>query len=472
MTEQQRIGVDRGYWIEAAEIKAHPATELQKVGTQTVAKPPATDVASLTSAYIRNEIAYACIEVKRSALQDPRLIVEERQRDGSYAEVPGHPLRRLWMRPHDDFDEASFLGLANASMDIAGWFIAEKVRSASGALVGLNPLNPALLRPYKDRQGAMLGYTWKLGGTQVDFLYEDLLIRTQPGWAGAAPLAVALGAIDADTAQTDFIRAFFRNGAQPGGILKVKGRIDPERAELLQSKWQQKYGRSGDGQHRPAVLDDDAEYQKVGSNLDELDSESVRSLTESRICMAFGVPPLIVYAYVGLLRATYSNLKEAWANFWDSKLSPDLKAWRAWLTWNLLVEFEGEERVYNEDVRLRWDLSSVAALQEDVDAAAVRIREDFKAGIATLNEARAVRGLIPDAAGNYYLRSMALVPTPTGMDAADMALDLAPAQSAQGPAPREVKRVPRSTERRLRETVAAYLASEYERAATAVLTRA
>ena len=42
--------------------------------------------------------------------------------------------------------------------------------------------------------------------------------------------------------------------------------------------------------------------------------------------MAFGVPPLIVYAYVGLLRATYSNLKEAWSSFWDASMKSRVQA--------------------------------------------------------------------------------------------------------------------------------------------------
>jgi phage portal protein BeeE len=96
---------------------------------------------------------------------------------------------------------------------------------------------------------------------------DSLLLRTNPDWSNASPLSVALGAVDADTAQTDFIRAFFNYGGQPGGILKKKGTITQEVADRTADLYMAKYGRRGNGWFRPAVLDDNVEYQKVGSML-------------------------------------------------------------------------------------------------------------------------------------------------------------------------------------------------------------
>jgi HK97 family phage portal protein len=399
---------------ERPAVKAEPGDGVTRVGVQAPAAAPATDVSSLIRAYGRNEIAYACIEIKRKALQDPRLIVEERQSDGTWKEIAGHPMRRLMMRPTSELDEASFLGLASASMDIAGIFYAEKIRSRSKAIVGLNPLNPALMSAWNDRRGVQIGWTWKSGSTRVDFPLEDVLVRKLPGWAAVAPMAVALGATDADTAQTDYLRAFFNQAGVPSGVLTTEQELDPGRAEELRARWRGLFGRGGN-RHDIAVLGRGTTYQRMGANLDELDSESVRSLTESRICMAFGVPPLIVYAYVGLLRATYSNLKEAWANFWDSELSTSLKAWRSFFTWSLLTEFVSEDLIYGERIRLAWDLSQVAALQEDVDAAQNRARASFAAGAITLNELRAALGTQPDPAGDYYLRTMSAIAAPVGV---------------------------------------------------------
>ena len=47
--------------------------------------------------------------------------------------------------------------------------------------------------------------------------------------------------------------------------------------------------------------DDQRAYGSIGKQ------RRCAAVAESRICMVFGVPPLIVYAYVGLLRATYAE---------------------------------------------------------------------------------------------------------------------------------------------------------------------
>lgn len=438
---------------------------IERVGVQGRAKAPARDAGSLVAAYGRSELAFACIAIKKKAMQDPQLVVQRKQADGTWQTEPGHPLRRLLMRPNDTTDEAELIGTAVASMDIAAKFYAAKIFSPSDSIVGLEPLNPACVQKKKTAGGETF-YRWQDGREKEDYKPEELLIRERPSWSDPAPLAVALGSAEADRDQTDYVRAFFENGGQPGGILKVKGTYKQEKADALAAKWGYKYGRGGNGWHLPAVLDDNADYQRTGANLNELASENLISIFESRVCMAFGVPPLIVYAYIGLLRATYSNLKEAWSSFWDSELSPSLKGWRTWFTWALLVEFEGEERVYNEQVRLAWDLSQVAALQDDVDATQLRARANFQAGGITLNEFRAAVGQPADSDGDYYLRGLSLAPEPAGG---------APAATGgeklfgRDRSIKMLKAVGTSRiERRMRSQLETYLLDEYERAANAI----
>ena len=410
--------------LDSILTKSAPPAARTAHAQKVVPSPRQTPTASnLIDAATRNEVAFACIDVKRKAMQDPRLIVQKKSSDGTWHEVEGHPFTRLMMRPLPDMDGATFMGTAVASWDITRRFYAEKVRSAAGAVVGLNPLNPASVRPRYGQDGTQHGWTWREGSRTVEFDMTDVLVRQSPAWGDAAPLAVALGALDADTAQTDFIRAFFNNGGQPSGILKVKGTYDQVRADTLSAKWAAKYGRRGDGWHKPAVLDDNAEYQKTGAYLNELASETIVGIFESRICQAFGVPPLIVYCYIGLMRATYSNLKEARAFFWEAELSTALKAWREFLTWHLLTEFESEDQIYAGRVRLYWDLSAVAALQDDVTEIAQRAGAALQAGGITLNEYRALIGQQPDPHGDYYLRSRVLTTQNAG-EALGVALQL------------------------------------------------
>jgi HK97 family phage portal protein len=341
-------------------------------------------------------------------------------------------------------------------------------------------------------------YEFRDGTTKVVIPAANMLVRREwnlaSRWHGLSPLAVALGSVDADMAQTDYIRAFFNNAGIPSGVLKVKGTYSQEQADMLRTKWRDKYGRLWGRQHEVAVLDDNAEYQQLGSNLATLDSETLRSFTESRVCMVFDVPPLIIYAYVGLLRATYSNLKEAWAGFWDATLTPLYSEIASWLLWDLLPEFEDAERIYSERVRLTWDLSSVPWLQEDVTAMQVRARENFRAGAITLNEFRESIGEKPDPAGDYYLRLLAYAPYTAGEQPTITSQDVLAGKTDAGTPPQDALAPPDTTPpkqlpagqvidvkaapqqaaiaRQMEPKVRAYLRAQYDRAATCAVAKA
>ena len=88
-------------------------------------------------------------------------------------------------------------------------------------------------------------------------------------------------------------------------------------------------------------------------------------------------------------------MREAQQHFWQNTMSPLLKQVRAVLQHQLLPAFEPLPLVESEQVRVNWDLSQVAALQEDVESIQRRAREAVRAGIMSVNEARAVLGLPP-----------------------------------------------------------------------------
>ena len=356
------------------------------------------DKKTLERAFLANELSYSCIDIRATAAADASLTVQARQADGSYAPIPNHPLRRLLIRPNSRMGESDIIRAAIASMDVAGVCYFERLLSPAGGLVGLNPLNPASITPI---QLDTLVYRWQEPGQpHIDFRPDELLIR-KGDWTRPARMAVALSTIDGDSAQTDYVRSFFNNGGVPSGRIKVKGTLTTDQADGIRNRWRAMFSRGG-RQHDVAVFDDNGDYEKIGSNLDELESQIVRGVSESRICMTFGVPPLIVYSYFGLSRSTYSNMDAAMAGFWQNTMSPLLKEWRSWATFALLSEFESIDRILNEDVRLFWDTSLVSALQKDEDAVATRATLAFSKGAISRAEMRTMLGFDPDPVADAF----------------------------------------------------------------------
>jgi HK97 family phage portal protein len=390
--------------------QAKAAYNVVPVGVQGRPYPRTYDATRLISAARTNEVVYACISTKQRTAVDPRLYVERRQSDGQWLEIDGHPLRRLIMRPNPDMDEINFWQWFIASRETCGEFYAEIVRSSkAGPPVALYPLNPALVDPIPNSDGTIGAYQWRLGYLKQIIPAEDMLVWRNVDignrWRGLSPLSVALGAVGGDIAQTDYVNEFFRVGGIPAGLMTIKGRtVTPLEAEEIREKWRAKFSPSSGGNMSDiAVMDENAEFQVLGSKLDELSSEELRGVAESRICMVFGVPPLVIYAYIGMLRSIQSNLREAWQQFWDSTLTPEYRAMRQWLTTRMLSEFESDDLVMGERVRCQWDMLQVAALQDDVDGMQRRARENYTAGGITRNEFRAVIGAPPDDVhGNDY----------------------------------------------------------------------
>lgn len=468
-----------------AAVKAVIAADAERIGVQGRPRYPEVSNDRLGRTLSRNELVYACVGVLGDSVAEPMLKVE--RRDGSsetYAPLLDHPLHRLLMRPNEHMDTAQFFRAYVVSRFIYGRFFAEKLYSPAGAIIGLNPLDPRKMKYKTDTNEAghtvITAWEWKDGGQTVTFKVEDLLIWEPLDWVEPPAAAVALGSVDSDDAQTDYVRAFFNNAGVPSGLLTVDRQLDQPKVDRIKSNWRAAYGRSSGKQHDLAVLDKGAVYQRIGANLDELQSETVRSVTESRICMAFRVPPLIIYSYSGLLRATYANLPAAYRGFWDLRMRPLLKDIASWLAMTLLESFEGRERVLSGQVRLRWDLSDVAALQEDEDAKHVRANRDLMSGGILINEYREQVGLDPDPEGNYYLRRMGFVAVPWETPADAQNAPAPAALDAPAPGATASRRKARILSRALKAVtveelsdeiegeIAAYLAAEYRKAVQAV----
>lgn len=428
---------------------------------------PRADTATLEATMSLNELVYACIAVKATAARDPRLTVQVQKTSGgklTYEEQPGHPFRSLIMRPNDRMTEGDLMRAMIVSWDISNprRFYCEKEYKSS-LLIGLHPLNPSLMRPkYSHARRELIGYEWSDGSTRRDYALDELLIRSAPAWYDPPPLVAALGATESDTAQTDYVRAFFENGGVPPGLLKYNMPLNDDKRDEIRDKWRSRYGNRFGRNHDIGVLDTNVEWQETGATLDKLQSQTLRSVAESRICMVFGVPPLIVYAYVGLLRATYSNLGEAWRGFWDATMSPTFKELRDFWTWGLLSEFEEEADIRSERVRLAYDMSTVAALQEDVDAIQKRSEAAWRAGGITRAEYRQALGQQADPGDAFYLLPAGTTVVPSGTMPSPAAA--APGKAAKTRARGSVQ----LTERRIEKAVQTYLRNEYERAAQAV----
>jgi len=212
----------------------------------------------------------------------------------------------------------------------------------------------------------------------------------------AAPLGAADQDVQTDNERATYLYEMLRNGKVPGLIVKTAEPLDTEQRDLLTAAIKDAIGRGNRGNELLLEGGIEAEMQIP---LKDLDWPGVASLSESRICSAIGVPPILVGARVGLDRSTFSNYKEARQSFYQETMLP---LW-GFLGDTLTAGLPPDER--EKDTVLIFDASEITALVGANAAKSERAIALFQGSLVDRNEARTMAGLdaLAGEPGKVYL---------------------------------------------------------------------
>lgn len=211
---------------------------------------------------------------------------------------------------------------------------------------------------------------------------------------GLSPLQAAARETDVDNAAADVRKTFFENGTMLQGYLTTEQPAEDKQLRQWSAMWNSRYGGKDKVGKTPALAGG-LDYKEVGVSPDKWAFPDLTGLAESRICSAFGLPPILVGAKVGLDRATYANYKEARSAAWEDTVTPLLNFIAEGSTASLIVP--GTRR------KLRWNTDDVPALQEDADEREQRAGRGVARGTITVNEYREAVGEDPVPDGDVYM---------------------------------------------------------------------
>lgn len=379
--------------------RADPALDIRGLGATPVpwqAGKPMWPERSLDTyrrdGYMASVTVYACVTARAKAVSAATLRVY-RDIDAQPEEVPDHPLRVLLQRPNPGMSEAEFVLLTQMFMDVCGFAIIEKVRSANGRVVELWHLRPDWAKPIL-RDQAPPDWEYRIPGRgPVILAAEDVLVVTgspslEMSPMGLSPIAVALREIGIDSDATSFLKLFFQNGGAPRYALVSPTTItDQAKADAIRDKWASTYGGFSNWTS-VALLHGGLDVKQIGFSFDEMAYPELRRLTEAHICSVFGVPPILIGAQVGLDASTYSNFEEARRTYYQDTIIPLWARLDGALSRDLLPEFDTAG-----DISVGFDYSNISALQTDVTPAWQRATAALAAGAITLNQFQREVGL-------------------------------------------------------------------------------
>lgn len=351
--------------------------------------------------YSENSIVAACLGWIITSWSATRLQVGTLEGSEFMPDATEHPLVSLLESPHVDYDGSWLWSILLTDLwTISGNHYWNIVRDGLyGPPVEIQYLSGSMTKPYstgRDTTRLVDSYEYSPGVAPMYLPREQVVhfpfYRPDPTdpRIGARPLFSTRREVYADNKASDVAAAILRK-PRPSGILTPDGNdVEVTQADLNQIKQRAEELTSGSNAGGVLGLSSAIKYTKLSYDPKELALDEARRKPEERICAIFGIPPVVVGMGAGLDRSTYSNMAEARLAAWQDCMIPLQDYIASIITKKLLPMFPGSEGKVAV-----FDRSQVGVLQADINAARTQAREDVKAGIITVEEARGEGGRPP-----------------------------------------------------------------------------
>jgi SPP1 gp7 family putative phage head morphogenesis protein len=302
---------------------------------------------------------------------------------------------------------------------------AYKLRNNNNQILGYEVLPARYIRPIPDNMGRLWYYAYSpYGGTAAGVYAINAadIIHIKHGrqedfpLLGVSPLAAQYREIVTDNTYSDFAAGLGRNGGVPPIVFTPRllrtndGEtvvdMDAETAKELSDNLNERF-RAEPGRTR--IIPGALEMHQTGIDPDKMALTEVRAMPETRIPAALGLPAALLQLYTGLQKSTDNNIKESIKQGWRGCMIPLLRHFAGQFTVQCLrADYPDAQR---KRLVMYYDTSDVPELADDAIAVRDAARADFLAGMITLEEARAERGLVTDNATVSQLAPVPAVPT-------------------------------------------------------------
>lgn len=325
---------------------------------------------------------------------------------GDVVEVEASPVLERLNRPNDDWTGRQMIYATEFALCLEGegkW-LAERGAGAKGIPTELAYVLPSRLAVVKasadDMFRSIAGWTLDRNSasrrdlTPGEVLWFRYVDPADPDYGVLSPLSVARLAADAYTAAMKSNRDLFKRGLAAAGMVVPPEEMtfddDAQRHELERDISRMLMG--DENRHALAVMPYRFDVRSFGISPKDAEFTALMDYAIEDVGRAYGVP----IEFIGGSRRTYQNLGEAQSSLWTNTLEPEAVFLAEELTGKLLPMFGADGAGVDF---LAFDLSDIAALQDDEGARWAIQKEQLSAGALGVNEWRADNGLeaLPNA---------------------------------------------------------------------------
>lgn len=309
---------------------------------------------------------YACVRLLAETVAALPLHLYRYTEDGKGKEKAlDHPLYKiLYRQPNKEMTSFSFRETVMTHLLLWGNAYCQIVRDGKNGILGLYPLLPENVEVDRDESGDIYyiyhAYTDEVPGEQNQDIYfrRDEILHIPGlgfnGLIGFSPIAMMKNSLGTTLAVEKYGASFFKNGAQPSGVLEHPGILkDPNR---VRENWMKAYS-GAENAHKVAVLEEGMQYKAISLPPEDSQFLSTRQFGVTEICRMFRVPPHMVQ---DMEHATFSNIEHQSIDFVVHTLTPWLVRFEQAIIKDVLLEEEQDTYFpkFNVDGLLRGDYES------------------------------------------------------------------------------------------------------------------
>lgn len=358
----------------------------------------------LENLFAINSIIFSCVNKTTTAFSEAVLEIGK-EVGGEFEALPRHPLLDILNNPNPFMGRSDFDANVISHLLLTGKSYVAEGKNRAGQIVALMPFPTSWVTLKFDQTGnVLIGYEVFQGNGLPPLVIplEDMTVITLIDPSGihsaVSPLEAALRDVQTDQERESYIMEMMVHIKAPGLILHQEEGWSPKEKEEARQLLMDRIGR---GKRGNPLFTSGANFRlDIPEPLSDLDWPGLANLSETRICSAFGVPPIIIGLRSGLESGTYANFAEAQKTFYRTALVPLWKSIGEAYTRGFIMN----DAFLNNELILKYNTSDITQLQEDRNTAAERADSLFNGGLITRDEGRSIAGEEPvgGSLGNVY----------------------------------------------------------------------
>ncbi len=256
--------------------------------------------------------------------------------------VTRHPALVVWNKPNPFLTRPEFIETLQQHMELVGetWMILvrSELLNGEGPPVELWPVRPDRMTIVPSARDFIAGYEHGTGRDKTPLRLDQVIYNKRPNpldaYRGLGPIGSLLIDIEGETAASEWNTRFFRQGAEPGGIIEVPEGLGDQEFETLNERWNQQH-KGVRNAHRVAIIEHGT-WKSNRFTMRDMQFSQLRAFNRETFRQAYGFPKPLLGDVEDVNRANAEAAEIVFARWLQV---PRLNRWRTLLNDDFLPAF-------------------------------------------------------------------------------------------------------------------------------------